>query len=79
MEIVIILVIGLCILAYYGFLKSLETGANIANREVTHLDDVHMVSMVTRTAKLDEKIDDKTIEKATAVKAKLALMRGEGN
>ncbi len=76
MEIVIVLVIALCILAYYGFMKSLETGANIANREVEHLDDVHMVSMVTRTAKLDEKINDETIEKAASVKAKLEAMRG---
>lgn len=76
MELIIIVVLGLCLLAYYGFLSSLETGAKMANREVEHLDDVHMVSMVTRTAKLDDKIDEKTIEKATAVKAKLAAMRG---
>lgn len=76
MELIIVVVIGLCILAYYGFLGSLETGAKMANREVEHLDDVHMVSMVTRTAKLDDKIDDETIKKATEVKAKLAAMRG---
>lgn len=76
MELIILAVLALAILAYYGFLGSLETGAKMANREVEHLDDVHMVSMVTRTAKLDDKIDDATIEKATAVKAKLAAMRG---
>ena len=76
MELIVAVVIGLVILAYYGFLGSLETGAKMANREVEHLDDVHMVSMVTRTANLDDKIDDATIEKATAVKAKLAAMRG---
>jgi len=76
MELIIMLVIGLAVLAYYGFLGSLEKGAVMANREVDHLDDVHMVSMVSRTAKLDDKIDDATIEKATAVKAKLQAMRG---
>lgn len=78
MELVIIIVIALCVLAYYGFMGSLEIGANIANREVMHLDDVHMVSMIERTAKLDDKISDANIEKAAAVKAKLAAMRGNG-
>lgn len=77
MELVLIIVIAIAVLAYYGFMQSLEVGANMANREVKHLDDVHMVSMVERTAKLDEKIDDATIAKAAAVKAKLAAMRGE--
>lgn len=76
MELVLVIIIAICILAYYGFMKSLETGANIANREVQHLDDVHMVSMIERTAKLDDKISDENIDKAEAVKAKLKAMRG---
>ena len=76
MELVPVILIVLAVLAYYGFMKSLETGANMANREVEHLDDVHMVSMIERTAKLDDKISDEAITKAESVKAKLKAMRG---
>lgn len=76
MELVLILVIVIVVLAYYGFTKSLERGANMANKEMEHLEDVHEVSLVERTAKLDDRIDDATIEKALAVKAKIAAMRG---
>lgn len=72
MEMVILVVIVLAVAAYYGFTKSLETGANIANREVEHLDNMHKVAIVTRTAKMADKIDEDTVEKAAAVKAKMA-------
>jgi hypothetical protein len=77
MEIILLVVIGIAVLAYYGFMGSLETGAKMANREVEHLDDVHMASMVARTAKMADKISDDDIKKAEEVKAKLAVMRGE--
>ena len=76
MELIILVVIALAVLAYYGFLASLEKGAIMANREVDHLDDVHMVSMVSRTAKLADKISDENIKKAAEVKSKLEAMRG---
>lgn len=76
MEIVILVLVVVAILAYYGFMRSVETGAAMANAEVEHLADVHMVSLVERTARLNEKINDKTIESAAEVKAKLASMRG---
>jgi len=75
METVILVIVIVAILAYYGFMSSLEVGAGMANREVRHLDDVHLVAISERTAKLAEKIDDDAIAKAEEVKAKLAIMR----
>jgi hypothetical protein len=34
-----------------------------------------MVALIERTSRLDDKINDKTLEKATSVKAKLKAMR----
>jgi hypothetical protein len=79
MEIVAIILVVVGIAAYYGFMRSVETGAAMANAEVEHLADVHMVSLVERTAKLNDKISDKTIADASAAKAKLAIMRGTSN
>lgn len=76
MELVIILVIAIAVLAYYGFTKSLEQGASMATREMSHLQDVHDVSLIERTAKLNERISEETINKATEVRAKLEAMRG---
>ena len=75
MDTVILVIIVVGLLAYYGFMASLEKAAQMANREVNHLDDVHLVAITTRTAKLHEKIDDKVIAEAEEVKAKLAVMR----
>ena len=75
MEMVILVVIGLAVAAYYGLTASLEKGAKIATDEVEHLADVHAVSLIQRTAKLDTKINDETVAKAAAVKAKIAAMR----
>lgn len=75
METVILVVIVVSILAYYGFMASLEKAAQMANREVNHLDDVHLVAITERTAKLAEKINDDAVAKAEEVKAKLAIMR----
>lgn len=77
MDIVILLLAVVAILAYYGFMRSVETGADMANAEVQHLADVHMVSLVERTARLNDKINDNTIAAASEVKAKLAVMRGQ--
>lgn len=77
MEIVALILVTIMILAYYGFMHSVETGAAIANAEVQHLADVHMVSLVERTAKLNNKINDEVIKSAEEAKAKLEAMRGK--
>lgn len=77
MEIVAIIVIAIVVLAYYGFMKSAETIASIGNREVAHLEDVHSVSIIERTAALDSRISEDTAAKAAAVKAKIKAMREE--
>ena len=76
MELIGLVIVVVLILAYYGFMKSLETGAGMANKEVDYLSDVHAVSLVERTARLGERINEETITKATTVKAQLATMRG---
>jgi hypothetical protein len=79
MELAIVIVVVVCILAYYGFMRSVETGSRMANAEVEHLADVHEVSLITRTARLDSKISDETIAQASAVQAKLKAMRNPEN
>ena len=76
MDIVILILVVVGILAYYGFMRSVETGAQMANNEVQHMADVHMVSLVERTARLNSRISDRTVTEAQEVKAKLAAMRG---
>lgn len=76
METILLVVLIIGVLAYYGFMHSLEVGAKMANREVSHLDDVHMVALIERTARLNDKIDDTALKNAEEVKAKLAAMRG---
>lgn len=75
MEIAIILVVTVMILAYYGFMRSVETASKMANNEIEHLADVHDVSLYTRTARLNSKISDEVIAEAAEVKAKLEAMR----
>jgi len=77
METILLLVLVIAVLAYYGFMQSLEVGAGMANREVKHLDDVHLVAITERTAKLADKINDEAVSKAEEVKAKLKIMRGQ--
>jgi hypothetical protein len=75
MDLVILVVVVVSILAYYGFMRSLESGAEMANKEVDYLSDVHMVSIAERTAKLGDRISDETVTKANEVKARLAVLR----
>lgn len=77
MDLVLIILVVVAILAYYGFMRSVETAAQMGNAEVEHLADVHMVSLAERTAKLNEKINDSVIKDAAEAKAKLAAMRGQ--
>jgi hypothetical protein len=77
MELVILLLAVIGILAYYGFMRSVETAASMATAEVEHLADVHMVSLTERTAKLNSKISTSVIEEAAEAKAKLKAMRQE--
>lgn len=71
MEIIILLIVVVAILAYYGFMKSAETLAVIGNREVSHLDRQHKVSIIERTAKLNDRVNEDTITSVAAMKAKL--------
>lgn len=71
MEIVIIAVVILVVATYYGFTKSFETVANIGNREVDYLDAQHKVSIVERTAKMADKINDDNVTKAAEVRKKI--------
>ena len=75
METVILLIVVVGILAYYGFMSSLEKLAEMGNREVSHLDDLHMVAVTRRTADMSTDISNEVITKAQEVKAKLAEMR----
>lgn len=75
METIFIILIVLAVLGYYGFMRSVETFAKMGNSEVEHLEDVHMVALIERTARLDAKISEETIKSAEAVKAKLKTMR----
>ncbi|AGM46969.1 hypothetical protein BZG00_15335 [Salinivibrio kushneri] len=71
MDLAIIIIIVVAIAAYYGFMQSAEVVAKIATREVNHLDRQHKVSVVERTAKLDESVTDEQVEKVAALQAKL--------
>lgn len=75
MELLLVLVFVLGVAAYYGFMKSVETAATIANNEVEHMADVHYASLISRTAKLSSKLNDETIAAAEEVKAKIRAMR----
>jgi hypothetical protein len=75
MDLAIIIVVVVAILAYYGFMRSVETLSKMGNDEVEHLSDVHYVALIERTSRLNAKISDAVITEATEVKAKLAEMR----
>jgi len=75
METVFIIISVVAILAYYGFMRSFEVAANMVNREIKHAEDVHDVSLISRTARLSDRLSDSEIEKATKVKAQIQAMR----
>ena len=75
METVILVVVIVCIAAYYGFMRSLEPGADIANAEVQLQSDIHAVSVIRRTGNLAEKLTDSDVDKAIEVKEKIRIMR----
>lgn len=75
MDLVLVILVAVAILAYYGFMRSVETGARIANAEVEHMSDVHQVSLVERTAKLNDRISEQTMSKAIEAKARIQAMR----
>ena len=75
METVLIIIVVVVILAYYGFMASAEVAAKMANDEILHGSDVHAVSVINRTAKLDAKLTEANVVKAAAVKAKIRAMR----
>lgn len=75
MDMVLIILVVVAVLAYYGFMRSVETGARMANSEVEHLADVHQVSLIERTARLEEKISNEKIDKAIEVKSKIKAMK----
>jgi hypothetical protein len=71
MEIAAIIIIIVAIAAYYGFMQSAEVVAKIATREVSHLDRQHKVSVIERTAKLDENLSEDQVTRVAALQAKL--------
>jgi hypothetical protein len=71
MEIAAIIIIIVAIAAYYGFMQSAEVVAKIATREVSHLDRQHKVSVIERTAKLDEDLSEDQVTRVAALQAKL--------
>jgi hypothetical protein len=71
MELAIIIVVIVAIAAYYGFMQSAEVVAKIATREVSHLDRQHKVSVIERTAKLDEDLSEDQVTRVAALQAKL--------
>lgn len=75
MELVIMILVAVAILAYYGFMKSVETAAGMANREVSHLEDQHLISILERKAKLGSRINDDTVKAATEADALLATLK----
>ncbi len=75
MENVYLIIVVVAILAYYGFMRSVEVAANMANDEIQHSSNVHAVSIIARTARLDDKLSDADVMKAVAVKAKIKAMR----
>lgn len=75
MELIVLIVVVIMVLAYYGFMKSVETGAAIANKEVQLLEDIHSVSVIERTAALDSRISEETAAKAAEVRAKIKALK----
>lgn len=71
MEIVVLFVVIICVLAYYNVMKSIEIGARIATEEVEFLAKTHKVSTLERMAKLNERLNEKTMKEATEAMAKI--------
>lgn len=71
MELVIIIVVSVAILAYYGFMQSAEVVAKMATREVSHLDRQHKVSVIDRMADLDQNLSEEKVARVAAMQAKL--------
>jgi len=75
MELAIIIVVIVAIAAYYGFMQSAEVVAQIATREVSHLDRQHKVSVIERTVKLDDSVSEEDVAKVAALQAKLDALK----
>lgn len=75
MELVLLILVVVAILAYYGFMRSIEVGARMANEEVEFLADQHYVSLAERSAKLNTRISETTITEAAACRAKVKALR----
>ena len=71
MELIILVIVVVGILAYYGFMKSAESLAEIANREVSHLDRQHKVSIIERTHKLNGSVSEQMVSEVAELQAKL--------
>jgi predicted GIY-YIG superfamily endonuclease len=75
MESVLLLIVAVAVLAYYGVMASLEEAAEMANKEVKQLSRQHKVSIIKRTAELEVDISEEVITKASEVLAKLNAMK----
>jgi len=75
MDLAILIIVVVGILAYYGFMRSIEVGARMANEEVEFLSDQHYVSLAERSAKLNARISENTITEAAECRAKVKALR----
>lgn len=75
METVLLIVVVVMILAYYGFMQSAETVAGIANREVSYLDRQHKVAVIDRTLELESRVTDETVVKMAELSARLDAIK----
>lgn len=75
METVILVIVILAVLIYYGLAKLLDKVARIGDRELDYLDEQHEAAIINRKAKHAEKLTDENVAKAVEFSAKLAAIR----
>ncbi len=73
MELAIIVIVGLAVLIYYGFFKSGETVARMANRKVERLEAEQLKTDAEYY--IENAITDEDYTKAVESKAKFATYR----
>jgi len=74
-DIVIILVIIVGLGIWYGFGRILDKTAQMGHDEMDYLADAHYVGIANRRAKLNEKLNDESVVKATELEARLKALR----
>lgn len=77
METVLIVVVILAVLIYYGLAKLLDKVARIGDRELDYLDEQHQAAIINRKARGATKLTDENVKKATEFSAKLKAIASE--